>query len=370
MPLSGSDSPCHRQLLPVALGARDSQRHRQLLLVALAASYSWMCHCNSAHTLPICRYSPNLSRRCTHLAVYGQQGSARAAKPQQSRSGHCSEKLCTAVRNRAKWGLCIVDIDWLVQSARAGKRLDEAAFPATLPPLPLPLSGAKEQAAAQAVGNGPAGSSSVASSWGSLQAADTHACHSGRQHGPFVATTAGSAGKQAQRAAAQPLQQSVNSRPLTSFGQLSRSLHTQLPSVDRSMCAQGPAATEQTAGRTDSVARVGAPWGVQSAAVAGGPPELQTRFGHDDSESGELMPLRCTSSLLLSQVYPSAGQLQQATHKQHNRQSFSSSTVCWCCLPHCASIQRLTTQTTSAPCCRRRHRLRSPSHDTSRLHTR
>ncbi len=173
VPLSGSDSPCHRQLLPVALGACYSQPHRQLPPVALAASYSWMCHCNSAHRLPIRRYSPNLSRRCTHLTVYGQQGSARAA---QSCSGHCSEKLCTAVQNRAKWGLSIVDIDWLVQSARAGKRLDEAAFPATLPPLPLPLSGAKEQAAPQTVGNGPAGSSSVASSWSSLQALDTHAC--------------------------------------------------------------------------------------------------------------------------------------------------------------------------------------------------
>lgn len=45
----------------------------------------------------LCRYSPNLSRRCTHLAVPGGVNVR-------------SEKLHSALRNRHKWGLHIVDL--------------------------------------------------------------------------------------------------------------------------------------------------------------------------------------------------------------------------------------------------------------------
>ena len=47
------------------------------------------------------RYSPTLSRRCTHLAVPGGTASAAAT---------CSDKLRSAWRNRHKWGLQIVDL--------------------------------------------------------------------------------------------------------------------------------------------------------------------------------------------------------------------------------------------------------------------
>ena len=50
-----------------------------------------------ARTTALCRYSPNLSRRCTHLAVPGGVSER-------------SEKLHSALRNRHKWGLHIVDL--------------------------------------------------------------------------------------------------------------------------------------------------------------------------------------------------------------------------------------------------------------------
>lgn len=208
------------------------------------------------------------------------------------------------MRNRAKWGLRIVDLDWLVQSTRVGKRLDEAAFPAALPPLPLPASSAKEQAAANAILKPPAGSRGNASSLSSLQAADTYDCQPGRQHGLFSAATVAAAGAWAQRAAAQPLQQSVNSRPLSSFRQPSCSLHTQSPSLKRSTHPQTSASAQHTAGRTGSTGRGGVPGASAAefavAAVAGGLlPEVETRSEQQDGETGakampdECTPLRC-----------------------------------------------------------------------------
>ena len=56
--------------------------------------------------LPTCRYSPNLSRRCTHLAVAVSSSSSSGDAGQ---AGGCSEKLRTAARHQQKWGLELVD---------------------------------------------------------------------------------------------------------------------------------------------------------------------------------------------------------------------------------------------------------------------
>lgn len=63
----------------------------------------WHCY-STWPTLPS-RYSPNLSRRCTHLAVPGGAQAAAGAG-----GGGSSEKLRIAWRNRHKWGLEIVDL--------------------------------------------------------------------------------------------------------------------------------------------------------------------------------------------------------------------------------------------------------------------
>ena len=47
--------------------------------------------------LPRRSYSPNLSRRCTHLAVLADVS-------------ECSDKLHSALRNQHKWGLHIVEL--------------------------------------------------------------------------------------------------------------------------------------------------------------------------------------------------------------------------------------------------------------------
>lgn len=64
-----------------------------------------------------CRYSPNLSRRCTHLLVSSHAG---AAAP--------SEKLSSALRNRHKWGLHLVSMGWLLCSTEHGARQPEASY--------------------------------------------------------------------------------------------------------------------------------------------------------------------------------------------------------------------------------------------------
>ncbi|KAL4458919.1 hypothetical protein ABPG75_013784 [Micractinium tetrahymenae] len=246
-------------------------------------------------------YSPNLSRRCTHLAVHAQPGSKGAAP---SGGAACSEKLRIAVRDRAKWGLHIVDFAWLMQSVQAGQRLDEAAFPATLPALPPPASGAKEQAAPNAaalVDKRPASSRRITSSTSSLLAADTYQYHSGRQQGLFSAATVAAAGARAQRAPPQALQQSVNSRPLSSFRQSARSLHTQSPSVKRSVRLQDPAASQGSAGRAGSTARGGTPGAsaaeLAAAAVAGVLPfEVEAHLVQQEDEAGRAHALTVTWS--------------------------------------------------------------------------
>lgn len=55
-----------------------------------------------------CSYSPNLSRRCTHLAV-----PVSALLPPAGGGGGggaVSDKLRSALRNRHKWGLEVVDL--------------------------------------------------------------------------------------------------------------------------------------------------------------------------------------------------------------------------------------------------------------------
>jgi hypothetical protein len=61
------------------------------------------------------RYSPNLSRRCTHLLV--------------ARHAPGSDKLASAMRNREKWGLKLVGPNWLVACVESGSLQSEAGYP-------------------------------------------------------------------------------------------------------------------------------------------------------------------------------------------------------------------------------------------------
>ncbi|PSC76077.1 hypothetical protein C2E20_0748 [Micractinium conductrix] len=200
------------------------------------------------------RYSPNLSRRCTHLALPSGEAGAPPTAP--------SEKLLSGLRNRSKWGLHIVDLRWLLDSARAEGRLDEARFPARLPPgAAAAASHGQEQAppgSAAAPRPAPSGSkASVMSGGMSLQAADTY-----QRGSPFCVATMAAAAARAQRPT-DPLRNSVTSRPLSSFRQPGTSLQTQSPSVKRSVRWAHPAGTPE-----GSTAGVAAPSGAVAAAHA------------------------------------------------------------------------------------------------------
>lgn len=215
-------------------------------------------HCHVFHVNPtlacFCRYSPNLSRRCTHLALPSGEAGAPPTAP--------SEKLLSGLRNRSKWGLHIVDLRWLLDSARAEGRLDEARFPARLPPgAAAAASHGQEQAppgSAAAPRPAPSGSkASVMSGGMSLQAADTY-----QRGSPFCVATMAAAAARAQRPT-DPLRNSVTSRPLSSFRQPGTSLQTQSPSVKRSVRWAHPAGTPE-----GSTAGVAAPSGAVAAAHA------------------------------------------------------------------------------------------------------
>lgn len=217
-------------------------------------------------------YSPNLSRRCTHLALYDDSGSGSSGGPQP---GACSDKLRIALRNRAKWGLHIVQLQWLLQSAQAEARLDEAAFPLHVPQALVPAD--QEQAApnTSAAGRRPLASKGSAasiatSSRTSSMAAETFQGPGGsrqaqeQQWNPSAA--AGAAGHM--QHPADPLRQSVNSRPLSSFRPPVSSLHTQSPSIKRSVRWQHPAAEGVMSVSQCSTARRAAGSGAGTAAAA------------------------------------------------------------------------------------------------------
>ena len=128
-----------------------------------------------------------------------------------------SDKLRTAWRNRGRWGLAVVDLRWALDSAAAGRRLDEAAY--ALAPPPGLEQVAPNAAAAPAVSGCSDG------------AADT-AC--GLPPATLVAAAARSARPP------DPLRASLNSRPLRDFGGPAaapslQSLQTQGPSARRSV---------------------------------------------------------------------------------------------------------------------------------------
>ncbi|KAK9908407.1 hypothetical protein WJX75_007456 [Coccomyxa subellipsoidea] len=64
------------------------------------------------------RYTPSLSRRCTHLVVSHAADTAT------------SKKLALALHNKAKWGTHIVFPDWITACAESRTRLPEQDFAA------------------------------------------------------------------------------------------------------------------------------------------------------------------------------------------------------------------------------------------------
>ena len=63
-----------------------------------------------------CRYTPNLSRRVTHLVVLPD------CKPSES------EKVALALHNLAKWGTRLVTRQWVVASAEGGAMRPETEY--------------------------------------------------------------------------------------------------------------------------------------------------------------------------------------------------------------------------------------------------
>lgn len=188
--------PLPRQLRPPHDSC--SRAHGTLLHVPFS-----LCACPSIPAAP-CSYSPNLSRRCTHLAVPAGGGSAAA-----------SDKLRAAVRNQRKWGLRIVDLRWVLECAQSGRRLDEASFLPELPPADALLVAGQEQAAP----------GSSASKGGSVLAADSYQPLQG-----LPAATVAAAAARAQRTGAPP----------SRLRHAAPSLQTQAPSVKHSVHWQAP----------------------------------------------------------------------------------------------------------------------------------
>ena len=73
--------------------------------------------------LCFCRYSPNLSRRCTPLLV--------------AQNAPASDKLASAIRNQHKWGLKLVNSGWLAACAEWQALLDERPYMALADRTPL-----------------------------------------------------------------------------------------------------------------------------------------------------------------------------------------------------------------------------------------
>ena len=66
--------------------------------------------------LACCRYSPNFSKRCTHLIVSTEQNDASQLK------------LYLASVNKDKWHAQAVRFDWLLECANQHKQVAEESF--------------------------------------------------------------------------------------------------------------------------------------------------------------------------------------------------------------------------------------------------
>ncbi|PRW59970.1 BRCT domain DNA repair [Chlorella sorokiniana] len=231
------------------------------------------------------RYSPNLSRRCTHLAVPGGVSER-------------SEKLHSALRNRHKWGLHIVDLRWVLESAQAGQRLDEEGFP--VHPLP------QEQAAPAASARRPVDSWAVGGGGVSEQAADTY--QQPQRPGSLPPATVAAAAARAARPA-NPLRNSVNSRPLSTFtaGQPAPSLQTQAPSAGRSVRWQVSEGSPMQWGACSGAAAAAAAAHAAAAAVLPGQVEQRRLVQQEAEEEMDFSKLPMTQAGFI----PAADLLQQ-----------------------------------------------------------
>ena len=77
--------------------------------------------CSTNLRLRLCRYSPNFSRRCTHLIVSAEQSDASQLK------------LYLASTNKEKWHAQAVRFEWLMECATQHRQVSEDSF-AVQPP--------------------------------------------------------------------------------------------------------------------------------------------------------------------------------------------------------------------------------------------
>ena len=68
-----------------------------------------------------CRYSPNFSKRCTHLIVSTEQNDASQLK------------LYLANTNKEKWHAQAVRLDWLLECANQHRQIDEESYAVDTP---------------------------------------------------------------------------------------------------------------------------------------------------------------------------------------------------------------------------------------------
>ncbi len=92
---------------PAAAGAVHTGRHP-------------LC-CVHFDALYVCRYSPNFSKRCTHLIVSTEQSDASQLK------------LYLASINKDKWHAQAVRFEWLLECASQSRQVDEDAFAVEAP---------------------------------------------------------------------------------------------------------------------------------------------------------------------------------------------------------------------------------------------
>ncbi len=77
--------------------------------------------CVYSDALYVCRYSPNFSKRCTHLIISTEQSDASQLK------------LYLASINKDKWHAQAVRFEWLLECASQSRQVDEDAFAVEAP---------------------------------------------------------------------------------------------------------------------------------------------------------------------------------------------------------------------------------------------